>query len=35
LVHAALGDLLQTRIHALSIQALTPAEVFGDGRDGS
>jgi BolA protein len=27
LIHAALGDLLQTRIHALSIQALTPAEV--------
>ncbi len=27
LVHAALGDLMRTRIHALSIQALTPAEV--------
>ncbi len=26
LVHAALGDLMHTRIHALSIQALTPAE---------
>ena len=27
LVHAALDDLLRSRIHALSIQALTPAEV--------
>ena len=27
LVHAALDELLRSRIHALSIQALTPAEV--------
>ncbi len=26
LVHAALGELMRTRIHALSIQAKTPAE---------
>ncbi len=26
LVHAALGDLLRARVHALSLQALSPAE---------
>jgi BolA protein len=26
LVHTALGDLMHSRIHALSIQALTPSE---------
>ncbi len=28
MLHDALGDLLRTRIHALSIQALTPAEAL-------
>ena len=29
LVHAALGELMRTRIHALSIEAQTPAETGG------
>ncbi|MBK7954970.1 MAG: BolA family transcriptional regulator [Candidatus Accumulibacter sp.] len=28
MLHDALGDLLRTRIHALGIQALTPAEAL-------
>ncbi len=33
-VHAALGELLRSRIHALSIRALTPAEAAARGDEG-
>jgi BolA family transcriptional regulator, general stress-responsive regulator len=32
LVYAALGDLMRSDVHALSISALTPAEARGRGR---